>query len=348
MRQSLYRIIDANFNRSREAARVMEEFARFVLNSRQLSERAKTLRHKLSSLIGSLEQAALLASRQSGSDVGFGIKISNQMTRKSAEDIFTAAAKRLPEALRTLSETIQTFDAEKSGELERLRFEAYELEKEIFCRLNVAELYKNVRLYVLVDNSVKDFTALLTQCIDGGADCIQLRCKGIDDGEKYKLALKLVEICKTAGVVSIINDSVDIAIASGADGVHLGTDDLPPQAAKAIYPRPMLTGVSTHNLSQLAQAVQAGADYVGIGPAFTTETKPGIEVAGIEYIEQALEYLKDTGIGYAAIGGINTDNINQLVAAGVKTAAVQSVVTKAADPKEVCRKIKDKLMETIV
>lgn len=346
MQQSLYRIIDVNFNRSREAARVMEEFARFVLNSKPLSSRIKALRHRLSTLIGSIDQTSLIMSRDSRNDVGLGLKVQGQMSRGDIKDVFTAAAKRLPEALRTLSETTQTFDPQMAADIEVLRFQAYELEKDILLKLNVFELYRDVRLYVLLDNTVPEkFEWLIEQCIEGGADCLQLRCKDADDGEKYEFASRLVKMCRGSGVVSIINDSVDIAIACGADGVHLGQDDMPAQVARSLYPRPMLTGLSTHNIEQLNEAISLGVDYVGVGPAFATQTKPGIEVAGLEYVQAAIKALDATGIGHAIIGGINADNIDQVITSGATTVAVHSVVTGADEPKEICSELKRRLTD---
>ncbi len=344
MQQSLYRIIDVNFNRAREAARVMEEFARFVLNSQPLSARVKMLRHKLSSIIDSLDQTSLIMSRDSRRDVGVGLKVEGQMSRGNIRDVFTAAAKRLPEALRTLAETIQTIDPRLACEIELLRFEAYNLEKDIFLRLENRRRYANVRLYVLLDSRYGDrFEHIAMQCIKGGADCLQLRCKDIDDGQRYALAQKLVKMCRDNGVLSVINDSADIAIASVADGLHLGQDDLPVEAALGLYPRPIITGLSTHNLEQLHKAIELNVDYVGIGPAFVTTTKPGIEVAGLGYVKDAIKTLEGTGIGHAVIGGINLGNIAELVAAGVKTVAVCSAVTSSDEPDIVCRKFKEML-----
>ncbi len=344
MQQSVYRIIDVNFNRAREAARVMEEFARFVLNSQPLSARVKALRHKLSSIVDSLDQTLLIMSRDSRRDVGVGLRVEGQMSRGDIRDVFTAAAKRLPEALRALAETIQTINPQSASDIESLRFEAYSLEKDIFLRLENHRRYADVRLYVLLDNSLGErFEHIAMQCIKGGADCLQLRCKNIDDGQRYALAQKLVKMCRDNGVLSVINDSADIAVACGADGLHLGQDDLPVEAARGLYPRPIITGLSTHNLAQLHAAIELNVDYVGIGPAFATTTKPGIEVAGLGYVKDAVKTLAGTGIGHAVIGGINLGNIAQVVAAGVKTVAVCSAVTSSDEPAVVCRKFKEML-----
>ena len=104
----------------------------------------------------------------------------------------------------------------------------------------------------------------------------------------------------------------------------------------------MIIGLTTHSVDELNEAIAGGADYVGIGPVFSTETKPSLTPAGIGYITEALKVLEGTGVGHAAIGGISIDNVDAVIGAGVKTIAVCSAVTKAADPAEMCRLIKGK------
>lgn len=344
MEKAIWRIIDVNFNRAREGARVVEEFARFVLNSKVLSSKAKQLRHELSSAISKLDQSKLITSRDSQNDVGFGLEVQGQLKRKEAKDVFIAAAKRLPEALRSLTETIQTIDPETAFQIEKLRFQAYSLEKEITLAIDTSLRYSKVKLYVLLDGSLgSKLEEVAKACIDGGADCLQLRAKNLDDLTIFELAKRLVNLCKSNDVISIINDRVDIAIASDADGVHLGQDDLPVEKIREIIPKPMIIGLSTHNPDQLSKAIAQNVDYVGVGPAFQTITKPDIEIAGLSYIEKAMQMLADTGVGHAVIGGVSLENIDQLTALGVNTAAVCSAVTQADNPKEACEKLKMKL-----
>ena len=120
MQKSIYRIIDANFNRAREALRVIEEFCRFALNSRPLTERTKELRHELSSLISQLDQGCLIASRDTAADVGAGKTVQNQISRADLKDCFTAAAKRLPEALRALAEMTQAINPDLAQKIDKI------------------------------------------------------------------------------------------------------------------------------------------------------------------------------------------------------------------------------------
>ena len=344
MEKSTYRIIDANFNRAREGARVMEEFARFVLNSKPLSARAKQIRHEISGVVSLLGNSNLLAARESTKDVGAGLAVCNQLSRTTIEDTFIAASKRLPEALRVLAETIQTINPEYAAQIEAIRFKAYTLEKDLSFAMNAKSKFANVRLYVLIDAMADDeFEQMLSAVIKGGADCIQLRAKNTDGQTFYRLACKMVAMCKDAGVVSIINDRPDIAVSSGADGVHLGLCDVPAEVVRNISPRPLVLGLTTHNPDELRDAIASGADYVGVGPVAKTQTKPELTPSGMPYVRQAIDILKDTGVYHTMIGGVNHSNIPELTAAGVKSVAVSSAITKSSNPEHATRELKSLL-----
>jgi len=344
MADPVYRIIDANFNRAREALRVIEDFCRFSLNSAPLTTCAKQLRHELSAAIGQLDPAQLIASRDSLSDVGAGATVDNQLQRKDLKDCFTAGCKRLTESLRTLAEMTQTLNPTVAQTIEKLRFSAYTLEKDIVLFSDTAEKFKSVRLYVIISSGLPaDVFSLTHRCLAGGADCIQLRAKGVDDDKLFALALEFAKICKDANVLSIINDRVDIAVAAGADGVHLGQNDLPIDQARKLQLAPLIIGKSTHSIQQMHAACEELATYVSLGPVFSTGTKPTAEPVGLDYVKQGVKELTDTGIGHVAIGGITLDNVEEVLNAGAKAIAVCSAVTEAADPTAACRALKQKI-----
>ncbi len=344
MQRSVYRIIDANFNRAREAVRVIEEFCRFALNSGQLTERAKQLRHELSAAIDKLDAGRLISSRNTLGDVGAGKTVDNQLTRSSLSDCFTAACKRLTEGLRTLAEMAQTINPAVAETIEKLRFTAYTLEKDIVLFSDTTERFKPVRLYVIISSNLPaDVLSLTHRCVAGGADCIQLRAKAVDDDELFALAVEFVKICKSSSILSIINDRVDIAVAAGADGVHLGQDDLPTECARKLQLAPLIIGKSTHSIKQLRAACDELPTYVSLGPVFSTGTKPTAKPVGLDYVTQATEILAGTGIGHVAIGGITLDNIGQVLNAGAKAIAVGLAITEAGDPTAACRALKEKI-----
>ncbi|MHC4215197.1 MAG: thiamine phosphate synthase [Planctomycetota bacterium] len=292
MERAAYRIIDANFNRSREAIRLIEEYCRFVLNNSTLTSRAKQLRHELSTAVAGLDSEKLISSRDTLGDVGVGTKVDNQLRRSDLTDCLTAACKRLPEALRALAEVTQGIEPATAQVFEELRYRAYTLEKDVTLFGITAEKFKPVRLYVIISSNLPATVLSLTaQCITGGADCIQLRAKDIEDDNLLALAVSFVELCRDANVVSIINDRVDIAVASRADGVHLGQNDLPVAAVRKLQSSPLVVGLSTHSLKELNAAIEQQPTYVGLGSVFETSTKPGLEQSGLEYVTEAVSVL---------------------------------------------------------
>ena len=166
------------------------------------------------------------------------------------------------------------------------------------------------------------------QAILGGADCLQLREKDLESGELLARARKLVELCRDTGVLCVINDRPDIAILSDADGVHVGQTDLPAREVRKMIGRGKILGVSTHHIEQAKQAVLDGADYVGVGPFFRSRTKPRDFVAGPEYARQVAQTIP---IPAVAIAGITAENVEQVLATGVKAVAVTAAVVGADD-----------------
>ncbi len=346
MERSIYRIIDANFNRAREAIRVIEEFCRFALNSSPLTERAKQFRHELSGVIGKLDNSRLISSRDTVGDVGVGARVAHQLVRGELQDSFTAGCKRLTEALRTLAETTQTIEPEVAETLEKLRYAAYTLEKDIVVFSDAFERFRRVQLYVVITSVLPaEVLSLLCYCVAGGADCVQLRAKNIEDDKLFALSEEFVRICKSAGVLSIINDRADIAVASGADGVHLGQNDIPVEQAHRLELTPLIVGKSTHSVDQLKSACLEMPTYVGLGPVYSTPTKPTAAAVGLNYVRQGTQILADTGICHVAIGGIMRDNIEEVLMSGAKAIAVCSAVTKAAEPSAACRELKRKIAD---
>jgi thiamine-phosphate pyrophosphorylase len=338
MERAVYRIIDANFNRGREALRVMEDVCRFYLNSMALSSRAKQLRHELSSAVGQLNAGMLLASRDTPGDVGTEIRVDNQLSRRNLEDCLTAAGKRASEALRCLSEAAQTINPAVAKCVEQVRYSCYTLEKDVALAMAVRPKMLAVQLYVLVSSSNRtDILRLALQCCRGGARCLQLRAKDLPGDELFGVAAEFVRICRDMNVISIINDRIDVAIASGADGVHLGQNDLPVSAARRLQVSPLIVGKSTHKVSQLRSAIDEGADYVGLGPVFPTETKPGIEIAGLDYVRAALPIAAEAGIAAVAIGGITLGNVGQVTEVGARAVAVSGAIINSADPESACK-----------
>jgi thiamine-phosphate diphosphorylase len=187
-------------------------------------------------------------------------------------------------------------------------------------------------LYVILDRAAargRDLVSLLDAVIAGGCRVVQLREKEWPPGRLWSLAVELRARCREAGVSFIVNDRVDLAVALGADGVHLGQDDLPPHAARSLLRPGMLLGLSTHSLEQARAAQVAGADYVAVGSMFPTGTKPDFQLVGPGLVRELRGQLRVPLVG---IGGITHANVDAVVAAGADGVAVISAVCAAPDP----------------
>ena len=205
-------------------------------------------------------------------------------------------------------------------------------------------LFKEIDIYPVTCERLSQGRSnleVLRAVIQGGSKIIQLREKNYSKRDLYYLALKFREITTRAGVLLIINDHVDIALAVDADGVHLGQEDLPVQVARMLAPE-LLIGASTHSLEQALQAEKDGADYINIGPIFPTRTKKGVKsVLGAEAIAKISPHIK---VPFTVMGGIREDNIEEVLAKGARRVAMVSAITKAADIAGKVKFLKEKIV----
>lgn len=193
------------------------------------------------------------------------------------------------------------------------------------------EAFRGVDLYPVTCeklSSGRSNVEVLDGLIRGGVRIVQLRDKDALKRDLFRMAMRFREITSEAGVLLVINDYVDIALAVDADGVHLGQDDLPVEAARKIAPD-LLMGVSTHTLDEALAAQARGADYVNIGPIFPTGTKGGMNrFLGPEAVIGIGSCLE---IPFTVMGGIKQANIHEVLARGAKRIAVVTALTQAPD-----------------
>lgn len=346
------RIIDANANRAAEGLRVMEDVARFALDHTRLVGEFKQARHDLQSALASVPggRLSLLASRDTPGDVGTGIKADGTETvRSSLHAVAAAAGGRTTQALRAIEEAIKLVAPGAAAAVEHVRYRVYEAEKQLGLALGTGRA-PQWRLCVLITESLctsgRAWLDVARAAIEGGADCIQLREKGLSDSELLRRAKELVELAsrivigESGGHASvIINDRADIALLAGASGVHLGQEDASVASVRELAGERLLVGVSTHDLSEARNALHDGADYVGVGAMFPTTTKVR-DTSGPEYLAAFLEMTHETRpLPHLAIGGITPANVGDLAAVGCRGVAVSSVVCGAADPAGVCREL---------
>lgn len=174
----------------------------------------------------------------------------------------------------------------------------------------------------------------MQRALKAGVRILQLRCKGLEDGLFLNLAQRFRRLTKINNALFLINDRIDIAFFSKADGVHLGQDDLPVALARKILGKDKIIGKSTHSLTEAVQAQSEKVDYIGFGPIFRTETKPDRDAIGPDAIKQLIKHMK---IPFFAIGGINQNNIRGVISAGAKRIAVFSAILSKKDSGQATR-----------
>jgi len=189
-----------------------------------------------------------------------------------------------------------------------------------------------LHLCVITDQRLaprKDHVEIAEAALRGGADMIQLRDKSGHLPDLLSQARAIQALCRAHGAIFIVNDRVDLALASGADGAHVGQDDLPAEAARRLLGPGRILGISTHDLDQVRAAEKAGADYIGFGPMFPTGTKDtGYEPRGLEALR---DVRTATHLPILAIGGMTLENVAGVIGAGATAPAVISAIVAAAD-----------------
>ncbi len=340
--KEIYRILDASYNRAREAMRVAEDCGRFALNDPAITALAKNLRSELTETLEGMPVDEMITSRDTPGDIGTEISSPTEIKRNNLQDVATAACKRLTESLRTIEEYGKIVAPQQVINIERMRYNAYTLEQRIMSRIMVGNRLADVKLYVLITSSMCPGSARQTAqaAITGGAEVLQLREKDVCDAEFLALAAEMRELADETGRIFIVNDRPDIASIVGADGLHLGQTDLPIAEARRLLRPGAAIGRSCHNIHQVRAAVTEGADYISIGPMFETTTKDAGPLAGLELLKQATE---EVSLPIVPIGGITADNIDQLIEAGAKRVAVCSAICCADSPKDAAAAIKAKL-----
>jgi thiamine-phosphate pyrophosphorylase len=329
------RLLDACANRAREALRVLEDYCRFVLDDAFLSRTLKEERHELTAALAELPSDLLLQARETQHDVGAELSTPSEQQRDSLRDVVKANVKRLQEALRSLEEYGKVSSPRLGQTLEQLRYRVYTLERALVLGVSARQRLQEARLYVLLTGSqcAASLDWIIAESAAGGAHIVQLREKNKNDRELYERARQVRHWTREAGVLFIVNDRADIARLVDADGVHLGQDDLSVKEARRILGPEALIGVSTHNLEQLRQAILDGASYVGVGPTFASTTKDFADLAGPDFVRQAMA---ETSLPAFVIGGVNRQTIVAAVAAGARRVAVSGVIAQADDPRAVC------------
>jgi len=325
----IYQIIDANLDRAREGLRVLEDWARFGIGESDFVAKIKNHRQ----ILGKNHLEVYKQSRNNIKDQCKGLNHKEQINRKTPEQIISSNAGRVQEALRVIEEFSRQHNNELSKIASKIRYEIYTLEIELLSLSKFKkslEILKENDLYVIT-NHKENLLEIIEEILIAGVKIIQHRFKIGTDKDHLKEAIQIKNLCKRYNSLFIINDRVDIALASNADGIHLGQDDLDLKTARKLLGYSKIIGISANNEIDISNALKEGCDYIGIGPVFETRTKENKKPIGIEKIRTLT---KDLNIPWFAIGGVTKNNISYLKSKGLKKIALVSQLMNSEDPKE--------------
>ncbi len=336
------RVLDAAANRASEGLRVVEDFARFVLDDAHLTRLVKELRHDLASACGALPWRDRHVARETQRDVGTTVSTSTESQRADAWAVCSASFERAKQSLRSLEEYSKVASPEVSPQFENLRYRLYTVEKSIGLTHDSLHRLRDVRLCVLVDGreTIDEFRRLAESLVSTGVEMIQLRDQRLMDAELVERARLLRQATRDAELLLIVNDRADIAAAVDADGVHLGQDDLSVKDARRILGPRKLIGVSTHDLQQARAAVLAGANYLGAGPTFPSSTKAFDAFPGLEFLRELSAEIR---LPTFAIGGIGPENLPQVLDTGVRRVAVRGAVVASTNVRKTVKALREML-----
>ena len=336
--RAVQRILDANVNRAAEGMRVLEDIARFLLDRKDLCGAIKQCRHE----IRSITQSDIVWSRDTSGDVGTTHTASCEDTREQISDIAAAAGNRCAEALRVIEEILKLDN--RGSEIETIRYRMYDHAAQVFVSLSVNQSKQWKCCFILTTaNCVLPWRDTLRQSIDAGCDCIQIREKTMATTALIDHTKEVISIASEGNVAVIVNDRVDVAMIARAAGVHLGATDASVKDARQLCSNKLLIGATVHNLSDCTNAIQQGADYLGIGPMFTSTTKPDIQTAGPSLLTTIID--EYPSMNHLAIGGITPANAKDLFAIGCKGIAMCESIASSTTPLQVVLDVIDGSMQ---
>lgn len=334
MQTAVYRILDANLDRAREGLRIIEEWCRLGLNNQPLAQECKQMRQELAQW----HSWELRQARDTPGDVGTELSHPQEEARENIDRLLQANLCRLQEALRVLEEYGKLYQPEMAAACKRMRYRSYTLESNLINNHRHQQL-QDAYLY-LVTSPVDNILQVVQAALEGGLSLVQYRDKEADDDVRLEIARQLCQLCHQHGALFLVNDRVDLALAVDADGVHLGQHDVPIAFAREVLGKQKIIGRSTTNQEELSKAIAEGADYVGVGPVYETPTKQGKAAAGFDYIQYAAAKCP---LPWYAIGGIDLDNIQEVIAAGGTRVAVVRAIMQAEQPQLVVRQFRSEL-----
>jgi thiamine-phosphate pyrophosphorylase len=298
------------------------------LENAALTEECKRSRQELASW----HTDDLRSARDTINDPGTGLSHRNEEIRSDLNAVLRANLSRVQEALRVLEEYGKIYNSDMAAAVKQIRYRVYVIESKIMVQDRHPKL-RNARLY-LVTMPCDRLLEIVESALQGGFTLVQYRDKEREDRSRLEIATALCELCHRYNALFLVNDRPDIALAVGADGVHLGQQDMPISAARKILGKDYIIGQSTTNPDELQRALESETDYVGVGPVYATPTKPGKAAAGLEYVSYVADRVT---IPWFAIGGIDSENLPEVIGAGAKRVAVVRSLMQAEDPRSIAQ-----------
>jgi thiamine-phosphate pyrophosphorylase len=303
----------------------------------------KRLRHGIMEALREVPLSDRLAARDTRGDVGTLIASPSAETRRES-DLLAANLHRAEEALRSLEEFGRLLDPRLGPAFERLRYELYTVEKALSVAAAAQERLAGRDVYVLltISGCARPVEEVIRSAAAGGAGIFQTREKGLCDRELLAHLRAVRRWTREADALLIVNDRPDLAVLCGADGVHIGQEELTVGEARRIVGPDRLVGVSTHDIEQARAAVLDGADYLGVGPVFPSRTKTFESLAGLELVRAVAA---EIGLPWYAIGGIGAENFGTVREAGATRVAVSAAVCGAEDPRSAVAELRAALKQ---
>lgn len=337
MNHQVLRIVDANLNRATEGLRVAEDVCRYAWGNQGLASLLREARHKAFSLV---DRGECMKARNVSTDVLAGADASRAGSGEDLSDLVQANLKRAEEAFRVLAEVLRPHRQGAARAFEELRYQVYHLEQTALAR-RASRLPGG--LYLILNAPSERFEKLAGEAVSAKVGVIQLRCKKAGDRVFVETACRLRSLIGDKGPLLIVNDRVDIALMSGAHGVHLGQDDAEASRARDLMGPGAIIGLSTHTIPQVRAANTLPVDYIGFGPVFEPFSKQDHErPTGIEALEEAVRV---SCVPVIAIGGIGLEHARLLRATGCHGIASIGAVERAADPGGMIRAMNTAFLE---
>lgn len=329
--RNVWRVLDANANRAAEGLRALEDLARLVHEDVRSSLMLKSLRHRLGLAVQGLDRKQRLGARSTERDAGIGNSSTSELSRWSAGEVLVAECERVGQSLRVLEEFSKLVDPAASEQFKQLRYQAYDDLAKIELAWTQHAWLQSETLCLLIDCELplSEFADYLRRLGGAGLTCVQVRDKKRSDRDLMNYASAAVQVMDKYSGHVIVNDRLDIAMASGAAGVHLGQEDMSMVDARKTCGERLCIGISTHSIQQAREAVEMGADYIGCGPSFPSQTKSFDHFPGMAFLA---EIAKEISIPCMAIGGVDLDNLQRVVDVGFRCIAISAAVHRAPDP----------------